>query len=256
MNALILAAYGSSGSDRISSGVRKIARAVAGRGQFDEVVAAFHKEPPYFSEVLSTVESDRVTVVPLLTSAGYTLNTILPQEMGLTGRVTQCEGRTVRVTDPLGVHPQVPDLLARIARQAMERHALSADQTAVVLAGHGTLSDPQSGAVTRQHAATLRQGDEFGDVLAVFLNEPPDVREAFELTRLTNLLVIPYLLGGSIHATRDIPERLSVSVDGRYPPEPCLVRGRRIVFTRTPFEDVSVANMVLDLARATEEEPA
>ncbi len=191
-------------------------------------------------------------MVPVLTSAGYTHNTIIPREMKLTGSVTHRQGRAIRLSRPIGEHPQITDLIERIGQRAIAENALAAAETALVIVGHGSELDPASACTTQRHAEQLRCRFTFGETTAVFLNQPPEVGRVFQLTTLPHLVVVPNLLGGSVHLRRDIPRLLSVPVAGdKYPPEPAEAHGRRIILTPPPFEDPSIVELILALAGET-----
>ncbi|MHC4065218.1 MAG: CbiX/SirB N-terminal domain-containing protein, partial [Planctomycetota bacterium] len=235
--------------DRVSALIQRLVHNLAERKLFDEVVATFHKQPPFFGDLLGTLAADEIIVVPILTSAGYTYRTIMPRESKLSGTLTRRDGRIIRVARPVGELPQITDLIERIARQAMGQRAWTPKETALVIAGHGSELDADSSQTTLRHAETLRSRSIFGEVVGVFLNESPPVDAVFDLTTSRHLVVIPNLLGGSIHVTRDIPRLLSVPVEGdTYPPRPAEVRGRTIVLTPTPFEEPSIVELILALA--------
>ena len=86
--------------------------------------------------------------------------------------------------------------------------------------------------------------------------QPPQVEEVFELTAGSSLVIVPHLIGGSIHLTHDVPRRLGVPlVDGVYPPPPAQVRDRHIVITDSPFDGPSIVEVVLDLVTSLSSRP-
>ncbi|MCP4592415.1 MAG: hypothetical protein GY842_16910 [bacterium] len=256
MSTLILAAYGSSSSGCISEKLRSCAVELGALGRFEEVTTAFHRGTPSFCDVLAGLSAGEVIIVPLLTSAGHTYQDIMPREMGLSGSVTRREGQTIRVTSVLGEHPRVTQAIGELARQALVDHGPLPEATSLVLVGHGTGYNPDSAAATMHHVQLLQRDENFTETIAVFLNQPPRVEQAFALTSAPTLVVIPNLLGGSLHVTRDIPARLSVPmVNQTYPPPPAQVHGRRVILTRSPYEVLPLAEVVLDLVAQLEESP-
>ncbi len=256
MTALILAAHGSSGGDRISAILRQRVAELEAEGRFDQVKATFAKEPPLFGDVLQDVRADEVFVVPFFTSSGWYSKQVLPREMGLTFPVTRRGTQTIRLTEPVGEHPLITERIGRLACRAVEANRLDPAETALVLVGHGTTQHKNSGVSARRHAGALRRSSAFAEVLAVFLDEPPQVEEVFELTARSSLVIVPHLIGGSIHLTRDVPQRLGVPlVDGVYPPPPARVRDRRIVITDSPFDGPSIVEVVLDLVQSLSSRP-
>ena len=83
--ALVLAGHGSHISARTAGVVWGYVDALRALGVADEITACFWKEPPAFSQVLDTLESAQVVVVPLFTASGYFTRQVIPMEMGLQG---------------------------------------------------------------------------------------------------------------------------------------------------------------------------
>src|SRR5579864_5442209 len=105
--ALVLAGHGSHLSPETAGVVWQHVDTLRRSGVADEVSAAFWKEAPSFHDVFRTLTADDITVVPLFTARGYFTQTVIPAEMGLTGVVTQRNGRIIRYTSPLGEHPLI-----------------------------------------------------------------------------------------------------------------------------------------------------
>ena len=83
MEALVIVAHGSHLNAGSSAPTFDHADTVRATGAFDEVREGFWKEEPSFREVLRTVESDEVYVVPLFISEGYFTEEVIPRELRL-----------------------------------------------------------------------------------------------------------------------------------------------------------------------------
>jgi len=248
--AMVLAAHGSSYHPEAQARVRALAAGFAGAGLFDEAVAAFVKDTPRLAEVLDQVEAVDVTVVPLFTSAGYFSQVVLPREMKLEGSVTRRDGRVIRLTDPVGEHPGIADLLLQRVEDLARRFALEDADTAVAVVGHGTRRNARSSKATLRHAETLRGSGPFRDVVTVFLDQPPEIETLFAQTLKRNVIVLPYLIGGAGHEREDVPARLGIQLDGdAWRQNPHDAGNRAVYFAPALGEDPALAGIVLDLAR-------
>ena len=84
--ALVLAGHGSHISPETAGIVWEQVDKLRALNVADEVTAAFWKETPSFHQVIDTLTADDMTIVPLFTAQGYFTQTVIPAEMGLTGR--------------------------------------------------------------------------------------------------------------------------------------------------------------------------
>jgi sirohydrochlorin cobaltochelatase len=247
--AVILAAHGSSGHAGHAAIVRRLADALVERGLFEEAGVAFWKQAPHFRDALDTVRALDVTVIPLFSSSGYYVSQVLPREMGLQGPLTRKGDRVIRCTRPPGEHPAIADLLGDVATHALHEHKLHPHETAVVVVGHGTTRNPRSGDTTYVHAAALRRRLDVNEVVAVFLDQPPQIEQAYALTRSRNLLVAPFLIGGAGHEREDIPRRLCAAGDTKNAACPLGPSARRVVFLPALGEHPGLVDVLVDLVR-------
>ena len=86
--ALILAGHGSHVSPTTAGLVWGYVDRLRLLGVAAEITACFWKEPPSYSQVIHTVASQNVVVVPVFTAQGYFADDVLPSEMGLDGPLT------------------------------------------------------------------------------------------------------------------------------------------------------------------------
>ena len=241
--ALVLAAHGSRRDPAANALVRRLAQAVRERRLFAEVAVAFHQGEPGFDAVLDELEAEAVTVVPVMTSAGHYADKVLPEALARNRRHSSVR---LRITPPVGSHPGIAPLVARRVSELLRDYTLSRAETAVLLAGHGTLRHPASRETTLQLAETLRRRGVASEAVAAFLDDEPALADALAEIRSDAVVVIPFLIGGS-HAAEDVPRAI-----GLEPGELPLVgrQGRaRIVVDQAVGMLPGIVDIIVDLAR-------
>jgi uroporphyrin-III C-methyltransferase len=242
--ALVLAAHGSRRDPAANALVRRLAQAVRERRLFAEVAVAFHQGEPGFDAVLDELEAEAVTVVPVMTSAGHYADKVLPEALARNRRHSSVR---LRITPPVGSHPGIAPLVARRVSELLRDYTLSRAETAVLLAGHGTLRHPASRETTLQLAETLRRRGVASEAVAAFLDDEPALANALAEIRSDAVVVIPFLIGGGSHAAEDVPRAI-----GLEPGELPLVgrQGRaRIVVDQAVGMLPGIVDIIVDLAR-------
>src|ERR687893_2807720 len=156
MKALVIVGHGSHLNEDSSLPVHEHAERIRGGGGFDEGVECFWKEEPAMRHVLDTVESEEVYVVPAFISEGYFTQQVIPRELGLSGPVTRKGGKTVRYAGPLGTFEEMPDVILERVEDLMRGREVSG-RTALVLLGHGTDLNKNSGGVIYLNAQRIRE---------------------------------------------------------------------------------------------------
>ena len=215
--ALVLAGHGSHLNARSSETVRVHARALASAEAWDEVLVAFWKEEPSLARALDGCTASDVVVVPVFMSEGYFTGEVIPAEMGLDGPVTRREGRTVRLTRPVGVHPALAGI---VVERALEAGA-SPDDPLFVL-GHGTKRNAASSNAVREQVERVRAMNRFAEVTAVFTDQEPNLASIPELARGRNATVVPFFASegwhvGQVVATNETPGVRYAEPAGTYP---------------------------------------
>jgi len=151
--ALVIAGHGSTRSPDSCLPTLAHAETIRHRGIFAEVATCFWKQEPSFREALQMVKSREIYVVPNFISEGYFTRTVIPREMGLAGRVTVRDGRTINYCDPAGKHPRMTELLLGEARSVAPD--VLPEETSLLIVGHGTGLDPNSAEAARLQAALI-----------------------------------------------------------------------------------------------------
>ena len=239
--ALVLAAHGSRRNPAANALVRRLAEGIRGRRLYDEVAVAFHQGEPGFDAVLDELDSDEVTVVPFLTSAGHYSEVVLPSALSRNRRYPELR---LRQTPPVGTHGGIAPLVARrvagvLRDQGIDRHSVS-----LALVGHGTRKHAGSRGATLQLAETLRRRRVAGEVLAAFIDDDPPLDALLETASLPHLLVVPFLIGGGTHVVDDIPRVLEGSRVASHES-----RNREIIIDQAIGNYPRLVDIIIDLAR-------
>lgn len=241
---LILAAHGSRVEPAVNDHLLDLARRIETLRLFDEVSPAFHHGSPTFANVLDELHSDQILVVPVMTSAGYYCDEVLPRELRKSPRF---DAERVHITPPVGVHPRMTELVADRALRIARNLEMSPKRTTLALVGHGTAKNPRSRLATEHLAATIAARGEWMEVLTAFLDESPGVETLLPRARGVSVLVIPFLISAGPHAVSDIPHRLGVSPNGT-PPIEWRIDNRRVACDRAIGADEGMVQIILEMA--------
>jgi uroporphyrin-III C-methyltransferase len=242
--ALVLAAHGSRRDPAANALVRRLAQAVRERRLFHEVAVAFHQGEPGFDGVLDELESEAVTVVPVMTSAGHYADVVLPEALA---RNRRYGGLRLRQTPPVGSHPGMAPLVARQVSALLREHGLARAETTLLLAGHGTRRHAASRDTTLRLAETLQRRGVAGEVLAGFLDDDPGLPEVLGTARSGPVLVLPFLIGGGTHAAEDIPR--AIGLEPGEVPFARRVDGHLILVDDAVGTLPGIVELIADLAR-------
>jgi sirohydrochlorin cobaltochelatase len=247
MKALVIVGHGSHLNEDSSLPVYEHAQHIREAGEFDEVVECFWKEEPSMRHVLDTVESDEVYVVPAFISEGYFTQQVIPRELGLEGPVSRKGSKTVRYAGPLGTFDGMPRVILERTRDLMRGKEVSG-RTALVLLGHGTDLNKNSGGVIYQNADRIRERGIYDLVEVGFLDQEPEIGEVVGTVEAKNVILIPLFIAEGWHTRETIPEDLRLTGE-------VTVREDKTIFYGAPVgTHPSMANLIVARARETERE--
>ncbi len=225
-SALIILGHGSTVNPDSDVPTFAHAAEIRRRRCFGEVTCAFWKEEPSFRQVLLTVESDDIYLVPNFVSEGYFTQKIIPREMELAGPITELGGRMLKYCEPVGNHPQMTDVLLRRARETAP--GVPTAETSLVIVGHGTSLNENSGAAVKRQVEEIARRGEYGEVIGAFMEEVPFVTDWRSLTTCPHVVAVPFFIADGEHSYQDIPVLLGIET------EPTEAASRRDVFRRNP----------------------
>ena len=245
--ALILAGHGSHISANTGGVVWHLVDRLRQLGVADEVAACFWKEAPAFSHVLDTVEADAIVVVPLFTARGYFTSEVLPCEMGLSGAMTRRGKRRIHLTPTIGEHRILDSIVDQRLRDMIQRFGLPVQDTAIAVIGHGTRRNRQSRDTARLQAERIRAAGLANEVVAVYLDDDPDIPSVYRSTRSRHIIALPYFLADGSHVGIDLPGALGIAGTGTAE----RVNGRTLYYADPVGDNDSLCDIVLALARDT-----
>lgn len=248
MKALVIVGHGSHLNEDSSLPVYEHAARLRESGEYDEVVECFWKEEPSMRHVLDTVEAEDVCVVPAFISEGYFTQQVIPRELGLTGPVTRKDGKTVRYAGPLGTFEGMADVILERAEDLLEGKEAPLGRRALVLLGHGTDLNKNSGGVIYLNADRIRERNLYDLVEVGFLDQNPEISKVVENVEAANVILIPVFIAEGWHTRETIPEDLGLTGE-------VTTRGDKTIFYGAPVgTHPSMASLIAARARETERE--
>ena len=263
--ALVIVAHGSHLNPDSSVPTFTHADSIRGTDAFDEVVTGFWKEEPHFREVLRTVDSERVYVVPLFMSEGYFTEEVIPRELRLDdwdvdawdsdgtsasfASVTASDtGQEVLYCGPVGTHDSMSRVIMRRA-ETVTGDPTVGDGFGLAVVGHGTKRNENSAKAINYHAARIEASDRFDEVRSVFMDEDPEVDDVSTLFGCSDVVVVPLFVADGFHTQEDIPEDMGLTEDHRDGYDvPAMVEDTRIWYTGAVGTEPMLAEVVLERA--------
>ncbi|MSR22423.1 MAG: hypothetical protein EXR92_02590 [Gemmatimonadetes bacterium] len=191
--------------------MHQLARRLRKERAFAEVRVGFWKEDPHLHSAMDLIESHDVFVVPCLTSTGYFTESVIPRELGLTGRTTRRAGRTIRYCRPVGAHPAMEGFVLERAREVAPLDPADEARATLVVVGHGTEKHPGSGGTTRSLVERLQGRGRYRRVIAAFLDEEPRVEGLLDAFDDSYLILVPFFMSDGWHVGTTLPRALALS---------------------------------------------
>ncbi|MEO0448134.1 MAG: CbiX/SirB N-terminal domain-containing protein, partial [Verrucomicrobiota bacterium] len=251
--ALLILGHGSTENPDSSEPTWQQAERIRQRGLFREVHCAFWKEEPGFRIVEYAIESAEVFVVPNFISEGYFTREVIPRELGLTGRTTGVNGKTWHYCDPIGIHPNMTQLLLNRTKEVAPD--VPPEETAVIIVGHGTGLNTKSIEAIQAQVKLLRDGGYgYAEVIDAYMEQEPLVEQWDELCHSPHVVVVPFFVADGLHSFQDIPVLLGLSEElpeaasqtDIFRQNPVELRGRKLYYSRAVGTDDSLADVILD----------
>ena len=265
MEALVIVAHGSHLNAESSTPTFAHADTIRATGAFDEVREGFWKEEPPFREVLRTVESDEVYVVPLFISEGYFTEQVIPRELRLAewdpaqwdSDGTSATHTTLTPTDvdkrvhycgPVGTHDAMSDVIVQRAESVTGDPDIG-EGFGLAVVGHGTERNENSAKAIEYHAERIAAMDRFDEVRPLFMDEDPEVDDVTDYFESEDVVVVPLFIADGYHTQEDIPEDMGLTDDYRTGWEtPAEVDGHRVWYSGAVGTEPLMADVVLERA--------
>jgi sirohydrochlorin cobaltochelatase len=210
--ALLIVAHGSTVNPDSSAPTLAHAAEIRRRKIFAQVECAFWKEEPSLRDALFLFDPEsirEVVVVPNFISEGYFTQTVVPRELELNGRLTKrANGQVWEYCRPVGSHPKMTDLLLKRARQIAP--GVPEAETSLLIVAHGTDLNENSAVAAKREAEKIRALGKYAAVLNVYMEEQPLVSDWRKLTKIQNVIVVPFFISDGLHSYEDIPVLLGI----------------------------------------------
>ncbi|MFB6160854.1 MAG: CbiX/SirB N-terminal domain-containing protein [Haloferacaceae archaeon] len=263
--ALVIVAHGSHLNPDSSAPTHDHADTIRATGAFDEVRTGFWKEEPSLREVLRTVESEAVYVVPLFVSEGYFTEQVIPRELRLEGwdvSAWDSDGlsadsatlaaadvdKTVHYCGPVGTHESMTDVLVRRAESVTGDPDVG-EGFGLAVVGHGTERNENSAKAIEYHAERVRERDRFDEVRALYMDEEPEVDDLTDHFESEDVVLVPLFIADGFHTQEDIPEDVGLTDDYRTGYDvPATVDGHRVWYAGAVGTEGLMADVVLERA--------
>jgi sirohydrochlorin cobaltochelatase len=250
--ALILIGHGSTTNPDSSEPNHLLADAIRARGIFKEVHCGFWKEEPSMREILHTLSSPKVYVVPNFISEGYFTQTVIPRELELEGTFTRRNGMTVRYCEPVGNHPSMTSVLLKRAGEIASE--IPPAETSLLIVGHGTNLNDNSAKAAKTQVAHLSALNLYAEVLPAYMEEAPLISDWDKMTSQENVVVLPFFISDGLHSYQDIPVLLGIreqigpaaSQSAVFSRNPHALRGKNLYYGSAIGTDPMMAEVILD----------
>ena len=213
---LLLLAHGSTLNDGSELPAKQHAATLGRRRVFAAVRACFWKQEPRIGAALQEVRTPRVVIVPFFVGAGFFVEEVIPEALGLrqpgrTGfpRVQSRNGVTCYYAEPVGTHPGVTGVLLRRAREVVLHHPFprcpEPRETTLVVAGHGTERSPVSRLGVDREVNHIRALELYAEVRPAFMEETPRIADCLLAAASRHVVLVPFFMSDGLHVVEDIP---------------------------------------------------
>lgn len=203
--SVVLAAHGSTDSPRSNQPLFQLAKRVNELGNFAAVTPAFLNGEPLMNDVFCTLPPGKVIIVPVMTSQGYYLKK-LPAIFAENKNIDRYD---FRFTGVAGIQPAIAKTMAARIQHFVSAHRLTASETTVVIIGHGTRRNPNSGTSTCQLtdsiATKLGPARPRLTFMTAFLDQDPELEKVVAEISTPNIIAMPFLISRGPHMTGDVP---------------------------------------------------
>lgn len=194
---LVIAVHGIRGQ---AGGAVDHAERIAAHGRFGDVRVACLKGTPELAEVVADLAGRDVILAPLLMADGYTLKAMRRRLAALEPLL-----RSLFVTAPLGLHPDLADVVIETATEACRARGWPRADTELLIAAHGTRRDPNSGKSAFDHVRTIRDRSIFAAVRTGFLDQDPTLGDVIAASRARHHVALGLFIDRGEHGEEDIP---------------------------------------------------
>ena len=244
--SLVLASHGSEATPCSNRPQFELAETLYQSGLFAKVLPAFLHGQPAIENVLSQLPAGDVVVVPLMTSEGYYSQTVFPKRLQSNPGIHDYR---ILLTPAIGTQPAIQEFVQWRVVERFREFGFDPTQTTVVVVGHGTRRNPNSGTTTYDLAHSLRATFSDLQVTVGFLDQDPEIGHLAKQIKTPNILVIPFLISRGPHTTVDLPEAFGLPTGAEVQFPTVHAANERTVVLDTPVGMYpEIAELCLELA--------
>ncbi len=274
-SSLVLLGHGSSKNSESRRSVERHAAELRRRVLFGQVRECFYREAPYVREIWDWTPAGEIFAIPVFMSEGYFTEVVIPRELGLpredaalSVRVIRRGAQVLRYGRPVGTHPSMTGVVLARAEEVLKSFPGGLpprlEETALVIAGHGTLKHDRSREVIDRQVSAIRRLGRYAEVYAAFMEDDPRIGDCYQFARAPNLVVVPYFVSDGMHVLEDIPVLLGESeseVRGRLERggavwnNPTSRHGKRVWYTGSVGLEPLMADVILERVQELALEP-
>jgi sirohydrochlorin ferrochelatase len=199
----IIVAHGSpSDPPRQEAAMAAFARAVGRHLPGRRIASATLADPAALPGALAAA-GGRARVYPMFMSDGWFVSNLLPR------RLADAGAGATEVLPPFGLEPGLPAFCAaRLARTA-QAEGLEPAAATLVVAAHGSPSDPRAGAAARAAAEGIAARMRFAEVRVCFVDQPPFLAEGLSVRGPA--ICLPFFATAAGHVEQDLPEAVAAA---------------------------------------------
>jgi len=232
---LLLAGHGSERNPNTRTPVDQAASLLRAKQIFADVQVTFWRDEPRFHEALHHVQTADVIVVPMFMSEGYYTREVLPRELAKAG-AAQSQAFNLHRTAALGTDPRMAQIMMEKAAEVQTHGPAS-----LIILGHGTPKNPDSGKTTEAQAERIRQQGPFKDVLTAFIDQEPLVEKVIATCLYDEIVMVPFFVADGWHVSETVPEDLGLE-EGRGQ-----IGNKSLYYTPAIGTDPRMVEVILDL---------
>ena len=201
--SLVLGAHGSLAAPDSNQPLYDLATSISDKEVFTAVTPAFLNGDPLMTDFLQHLPKGDVVIVPAMTSVGYYLQSVIPKRIA--ENPDHADYR-IFISPVVGMHQKIASLAAARIERTMAADSMTADDTTVVLIGHGTRRNANSCKSTYALLDQMKQLRPDLKFEIAFLDQDPEAEAVAQKIDTPHTVIIPFLISRGPHTTVDIPE--------------------------------------------------
>ncbi len=178
--------------------------------QYRSVKTCFISKAPSLSNVFNELSPGPVIIYPLFMSDGYFVRQVIPRSIGINGSMAGNQLSQVEVLAPFGLNPQLPQLIADLARSTAKKSNLAPQDCHMLLVAHGSKHDRASRNATLALAVELAKTNVFAGINPCFLDENPFLPDQLQNVK-GPAIAVGLFVGEGMHGAVDLPEAIKKS---------------------------------------------